>query len=373
MVSRFNLHGFHVLEIDPEGPRHDGHDGHSAGAVSVDAFVVFSHATGIAASTYVDFLSRWAALWNVRIYAYDARGMGQTQHPAPPPGALRPNPSFSGSSFANRGGDVTGLLTGDLCAVFWDLKAREKERAQQAARPAPEPILAGHSYGGWLSLYAAELCHVNRLVLLDISILPPSTAALWALACLFRQRQLHTLAVAARHRKRRYRSVEEAHRVFRRVPFFRGWGKKRIQAYVDANYVLESPGADSQSAGLVLRHDPAWEARIYESQQPSHLLGFLSVPAPIRARLDILHVAGGESIACDANAGPVFRSLFPRSRWCVLPDADHMFPFSREESLLGLFAELPEGKRESLRRALRSALGELSDLQILPADLKTSA
>lgn len=337
-VRAFEVHGFHVLEFDPEGARNASGEP----AMGVDAFLVFSHATGIAAGTYTDLLSRWAMLWNVRIYAYDARGMGKTKVPAPPAGPLAPKPRVPGAAFTHRGGDVAALLTADLCKLFWELKARETERAAASSRKAPEAVLAGHSFGGWLSLFAAEACHVERLVLLDMSILPPKTATLWALACAFRQRKLHTLAVAARHRKRRYRSAEEAHRVFRRVPFFRGWGRKRIQAYVDANYMPEEAGnaALESPLGLVLRHDPTWEARIYEAQQPSHMLAFLSVPAAIRARLNIVHVAGAQSIACDPNAGPLFRSLFPRARWCVLPEGDHMFPFSREESFLNLLAEL---------------------------------
>jgi pimeloyl-ACP methyl ester carboxylesterase len=280
-------------------------------------------------------------MWNARIYAYDVRGMGETRLPAPTH-RTRPRTRAARKAFLHRGGDIAALLTGDLCRIFWDVKARERERALAANAPLPEFVLAGHSFGGWLSLFAAEACHVRRLFLFDISILPPSTAALWALACVFRKRDLHTLAVAARHRKKRYRSAEEALRVFRRTPFFRGWDRTRIRDFIDANYRLEG-GSGNEPAGLVLRHDPSWEASIYEAQQPSATLAFLSTPSAIRARLEVTQVAGGASDVCDPGAGRYFRGFFPRARWIVLPDADHMFPFNREESLLSLLGALECG------------------------------
>lgn len=340
-VRHLDVRGFHVVEIDPvrggENPDAGAEGADAAGRPGrPDRLVYFAHATGIASETYLDLLRHWARLWNARIYAYDARGFGRTSAPVPPTRGLLPR---VGTRAAIGTREIPDLLVADACDLFWELQGREIRRARSEGSAAPPWTFAGHSLGGWLQLHAAVRCHVRHLVLLDISILPYPTATLWALACAFGQRKVHTLAKRARVRKRRYRSAEEAKRVFRRLPFFKGWDAVTITRYVEANYVANDDG-------FVLRHDPMWEARLYESQHASAALSFLSLGQDVRERLDVLMVVGGASDACDPGAGRFFLGYFPRARWVVLPDAGHMYPFSRPASLLAVLETLPpEGVR----------------------------
>lgn len=322
-VDHLDVDGFHVILVEPSSTEEHATSGPAR-------CILFSHATGIAAGSYLSLLCAWASACQARVYAFDARGFGHT-HAAPPSSGKLARTGFGGVSPA----DISSQLKDDLRTVFWKLKALEGARTHALGAPESHWTLAGHSFGGWLSLAVSHDCHVQDLMLFDIAILPRSTATLWALACLVGRRRLHTLGAATRGRKRRYRSAAEAMRVFSRTPFFRGWGRARIEDYLEANY-------KSDEAGFALRHDPLWEARIFEAQQPSAVLAFRALPESFRKALRVTLVAGGASDVCHAEAGGLFAKTFPAGRWIVLPDANHMFPFNKEASLVRLLTVLSE-------------------------------
>jgi pimeloyl-ACP methyl ester carboxylesterase len=271
--------------------------------------VLFSHATGIAALTYKDVLQRWANTLQANIFAYDARGHGESTLDAK-------------LAYKNGFTSITRQLCDDLRDLFHLLSVRF---------PGPWS-LAGHSLGGWLSLYAANDVNVDHVVLLDVPLLPPSSAFLWATACLFRQRGFHPLSRPARRRKRMFRSRREALIAFKRNPFFRKWDERHISHYIDANFETLEDGA------LRLRHDPEWEADLFESQPAMHTPLFLKMGAKKRKELRVDLIAGDESRICSPRSIRYFHQFFPRMRWLVVPQGGHMFPFENTTGLLAALA-----------------------------------
>lgn len=309
------LAGFQVFAFKPTVVRHPH-------------CILFSHATGICAATYASLLQQWSDLWGVDIYSYDCRGFGQTQL------SLR-------AAYADGRNAVGQTLVKDLETVFWAIKNHQKSSqdgafdtvSKKVLAPLERPwLLAGHSFGGWLALQAAARCHVSKLLLWDIAILPPMQASLWAAACFFGQRGLNPLASAARRRKRRFASRAEALKTFQRTPFFRRWPKPLVETYVDAHY-------ETKSAGLLLKHEPRWEADLFECQPPSATLAILALPPHVRAVMKAHLIVGAASATCHASFEPTYRKLLPQGSWTVLPGAGHMFPFESEGPLLGLLKE----------------------------------
>ncbi|MEY4066638.1 MAG: hypothetical protein RIR26_2846 [Pseudomonadota bacterium] len=267
--------------------------------------VLFSHATGIAALSYDGVLQRWANELQMNIFSYDARGHGES--------TLR----VSVSEVAGRI-NIPALLCDDL-----------KKIGEQLMALFPGPwTLAGHSLGGWLSLYTAADLNIDHVVLLDMPLLPPSSAFLWAAACLFQQRGFHPLSRPARRRKRLFKTRREAFVTFKKNPFFRKWDNAHIEHYIDANFATLSDGS------IHLRHDPEWEASLFESQPALHTPLFLKMDAKKRKQVQVELIAGSESRICDPASIRYFYGFFPRTRWFVVPQGGHMFPFENTRGLM---------------------------------------
>jgi pimeloyl-ACP methyl ester carboxylesterase len=291
-MKTLTIDGINVYQFSP------------AGGLS-DRFVLFSHATGIAALSYVNVLQRWADEIGVNIFAFDARGHGK---------------NTLGTELAYQDGmsKIPWTLCADLKSLFGKLKGQFPGLWS----------LAGHSLGGWLSLYAAEETEVEHVILLDMPLLPPSSAFLWAAACLFQQRGIHPLSRPARRRKRLFRNRKQALIAFKRNAFFRNWATHHIESYIDANFIIEQDGS------LKLRHDPEWEADLFESQPALHTPLFLKMNPEKRKKLRVELIAGSDSKICDPKAIRYFHQFFPRTRWLQVPNGGHMFPFENTYGLL---------------------------------------
>lgn len=294
-----------------------------------DRCVLFSHATGIAALTYEAILQRWADEVGAHIFAFDARGHGDNTHA------------------------TKNLFKGNLTQIPWQMCEDLKQLFNTLKARFPGIwSLAGHSLGGWLSLYAAKDVDVENVILLDMPLLAPSSALLWATACFFKQRGIHPLSRPARGRKRLFRSRRQALTTFQRNSFFRNWDEKHIQNYIDANFKSEPDGM------LRLKHDPQWEADLFESQPALHTPHFLKISTEKRQQLRVELITGTESKICHPRAVPYFRRFFPRTRWFVVPEGAHMFPFENTRGLIQtLKVMFQKEKRED-----RNGLDEASDI-----------
>lgn len=268
--------------------------------------IFFAHATGIAAPTYKSFLKNWAQAWGIEIHTYDMRGFGLT----------RESSAQSYLDFGRK--DLMSALEYDHEQLYWHLRGQNN---------AVQWIFAGHSLGGWMSLFAAAHCHVREVILFDIALLRLPQASLWAAACLTGQRHLHTLAKHARRRKKTFKSVADMARLFGRMPFFKNWPKARIQDYIDANY-------EARADGVHLRHEPHWEADVFESQPTSMSVSLLKIEQGVRNSLNINIILGSESKVSHPQAGVYLKKFFDNTAWMFLPDAGHMLTFEKEEALI---------------------------------------
>lgn len=322
--SQTSLHGFRVYTFRPS----------ASARRNTGVKVVFSHATGMAALTYRDFLAQWAEIWGVDVIAYDARGIGRSEVPI-----------VKAQDHAKK--DLPDLLSKDLSLLLDELSrqhAREQGAAVAPAQTEPplfsQPplssvprtrfILAGHSLGALVSLLTAFRCGLNDLVLFDPVLLPSGSALLWGTVCLVRQRHLHPLAGPARRRKRFFHSKDEAVRVFKRIRFLKGWPVEKVEAFIEANYAVRENGE------LLLRHDPDWEADLFESQPASTAAEFFRISKRHRTELRPWIICGAQSDTCDPKGEASFRRFFPHAMWNVVPNGGHMFPFEQEQALLRL-------------------------------------
>ncbi|MEY2989047.1 MAG: hypothetical protein RJB13_2568, partial [Pseudomonadota bacterium] len=235
--------------------------------------VLFSHATGIAALSYTHIFNAWAEELQVNVFAYDVAGHGECPQCAVEPSAGRLN-------------QLPAALCDQLKSLFENLSMRYPS----------EWTLAGHSLGAWLSLYTARDLDVRHLILLDIPLLPVTSALIWAGACLFNKRKIHPLARAARRRKKTFTNFEQALKAFKRNHFFRGWKPEHIENYIEANFTTQPDGK------LTLKHDPNWEADLFESQPQLHTPLFLQMGLRQRNELKIDLIAGEQSQVCHSSS-----------------------------------------------------------------------
>lgn len=267
--------------------------------------VLFAHATGIAALSYSQILKAWADEHRVNVYAYDVAGHGDG-----PPCTLDRN-----AGNLNR---LPALLCEQLKSLYRSLSERY---------PC-EWSLAGHSLGAWLALYAAHDLNVRHIILLDIPLLPITSAVIWAGACFLNKRTIHPLARAARRRKKTFKNAEQALKAFKRNHFFRGWKTEHIENYIEANFCTQPNGE------LSLKHDPNWEADLFESQPQLHTPLFLRMSTRQRNELKIYLIAGERSQVCHASSIRYFNIFFPHTRWLLIPNSGHMFPFENTPQLI---------------------------------------
>ena len=299
--------------------------------------IFFSHAAGVCSETYLSFLQLWSQNSGQRIFAMDCRGFGGSAGMETFEALSYFRKSVPDLKSALFGDPLTPVLREDLFSTFCSI--RERIRKELSNSQNVDWTLSGHSMGGWLSLLEAPRCFVSKLVLFDISILPSKLSVFWTLACLARQRQIHTLAKVARTRKVCYRHKSEAQRVFRRSPMFRGWEEKDLDAYLDSHFA-------QTEYGFQLKHDPDWEASVLECQQPSATLGFLEIPEHVRVSLNVKFIVGERSEACTTEGSHKVKSMFPNAQWIVLPEAKHMFPFTHKATLMRLLAQLTQQSQE---------------------------
>jgi pimeloyl-ACP methyl ester carboxylesterase len=303
--SSLRLSGYHIIWHRPEL----ADPAHSRGTL------VFSPAAGFACKTYDSFLSQLAERCSINIFTYDVRGIGESPLPVTP-------------AYTKGRNRIGAFLADDLKQLFWSLRDYCQREIPDAAH-GPW-IFAGHSLGSWLSLYAALYVHVRKIVLIDPPLFPATAATKWALACALNQRDKHPLSQMTRKRKRIFRNEEQAVWVFSKLDFFRRWSPARIADYVRSNY-------RASEFGLVLRHNPMWEADIVESQPPSTTLLLHNLPRD--ARYDCkLHVAFGEHSPFNSiESQIVLASAFRNPQVHGLREAGHMLVFEREAELLELF------------------------------------
>ncbi len=256
----------------------------------VDA--VFLHANGFNARTYRTILGPLAG--DLRLLALDLRGHGRTRAPAEPQGRR---------SWLDLRDDLIAFLeTLDLGPV----------------------VLAGHSMGATLSLFAAADApeHVRALVLFDPVIPPPERSG---------DPTGSPLVQAASRRRKIFDSRQAAIQSYRGRGAFATWPEPMLTDYVEDGF------RDRPDGTVELACAPEWEASNYLAQAHDSWAAFDRSLCPIA----ILRAERASTCNVDARIGPL--TADGRIRVETVPATTHFLPMERPDLV---------------RKALRAAIGD---------------
>lgn len=241
--------------------------------------VVFSHANGFNARTYLSALAPVAA--TRRIVAPDLRGHGGTDLPAEPAGR------------------TTWLdLRDDLLALLEALDLRDV-------------VLAGHSMGATASLLAAaEAPHrIRETVLFEPVIMPPGATG---------EPAESPLVQGALKRRADFPSREAAEAAYAGRGAFRSWSPQMLKDYVADGF------RDLAEGGVTLAARPAWEHSNYLAQAHDTRGALARIVTPMRVFRAEHHSTVGVS------AGEL-ATLKPDARLETVAGATHFLPMERPD------------------------------------------
>jgi len=259
----------------------------------VDA--VFLHANGFNARTYRTILGPLAG--DFRILALDLRGHGRTRAPTQPEG--RPN-------WLDLGDDLVGFLeTLDLKSV----------------------VLAGHSMGGTLSLFAATDApdRVRALVLFDPVVLPPERPA--------GQPASSPLIHGASRRRRHFDSREAAVQSYRGRGAFTTWAEPMLLDYVEDGF------RDLDDGTVELACAPEWEVSNYLAQ------GHDPWDAFARSRCPITILRAEQGSTCNVDSRIDQLTADGRITIETIPGTTHFLPMERPDLVRSNLREAIEARR----------------------------
>ena len=229
-----------------EGPRKLRIAGLSSGWAQGRPTMIWLHANGFNARTYLQTLEPIADQLN--ILAIDQRGHGATPQ----------NTSASGKTDALD-------MRDDLIALL------------DIAFPNERVILAGHSMGGCVSLLAAaEAPHRVRALALFDPVILSRDAAQRAMEAGGAAASENTLVAKARNRRARFASRQEAFEVYRYRSIFRGWPQRALKDYIEAGF------RDLPDDSVELTCAPEWEAANFAAHGHDIWVAMSRVQAPLR-------------------------------------------------------------------------------------------
>ncbi|MEE4212987.1 MAG: alpha/beta hydrolase [Parvularcula sp.] len=191
--------------------------------------LLFLHATGLNASTYVPLLQDVG--FDGEVLAPSLRGHGATVLPADPK-TLR---------------DWRGL-------------AQDVVADHIACGGGKPLIMAGHSAGAVTALLAAKELRPRKLLLIEPVILPRLYVNLAATPLRRWTTDRIPIAQAAARRRDVFPSRQEAEENYRQKPFFAGWDERALTAYLDEGLEVDDTGE------VRLACTPAFEAAMFRAQ-----------------------------------------------------------------------------------------------------------
>jgi pimeloyl-ACP methyl ester carboxylesterase len=246
----------------------------------------FAHANGFNALTYRSLLDGLSS--DMRLYASDLRGHGQT--------TLAANPKGMRSWLIYRD---------DILKVLQDLDGRPK-------------ILAGHSMGGTASLLAAAAKPnwATGLVLVEPVIMPPSYLRWRAIVSAFGLlERAQPIVAQAKRRRSIFRDREEMFETYRGRGAFRTWPEDVVRDYIEGGSV------EFMDNGQVrLACTPGWEAANYKAATPNIWRELEKIRCPVTL------IVGGKRSTCPAQAVEMIRKRLPAVRVVEVPEASHFLP-----------------------------------------------
>ncbi|APJ03492.1 alpha/beta hydrolase [Silvanigrella aquatica] len=297
-MLQMNVDGFEVYEFPAPNES------------STKNALFFAHANGIPAQTYKSLFEKMAQQLNCLIISYDMRGMGRSQIP-----------DLISENLNNTG--AWEQLTKDHIQLFLKIKSLKSEKLNW--------ILAGHSLGAWLSLLASKELHNYKLFLLEPPILAPKIILQWTIIALLKKRHLSPRGQRVKRRKTQFPSLKIAFNELKKSSLMKHWDDEVISDYIEGSFQEQTPGGQ-----ITLRHDPAWEALMFEEYPIGAWWAFLKIPFQIRTKIQPLFFVGSKSDTCNPNAKFWVSCFFPKLKWIELPDGTHMFPLERQMETISL-------------------------------------
>lgn len=262
------------------------------GPVQEGPAILFGHANGMAAGSYIQMLEALAR--KATVFAFDARGHGGSSAPV-----TDLDTHYHLESFAN-----------DLEAVA------QTVRDEIGGAPL---YYAAHSLNAIASLrlgMARKQVPWKDMVLFEPSVFPPQTHALHSLA----EERTQRIIRLARNRKARWPSPEAFAEAQKEKPLFIHFQEGFLLDYARAN--LEPTG----EGDFTLTSAPEVEAAIFAAHTNAVTYdGLLEFPMPV-------HFVSGDPKYDDglnwiARVAPDVAKRVPGSRLTVVKDASHLLPF----------------------------------------------
>jgi pimeloyl-ACP methyl ester carboxylesterase len=246
----------------------------------------FAHANGFNAQTYRFLLDVLAA--DMRVYASDLRGHGQS--------TLAANP---------KGMRTWLIYRDDIIKILQELDGRPK-------------ILVGHSMGATASLMAAAAKPnwATGLVLVEPVILPPATLRWTAImrALALGDRVLPMVAQAKRRRSI-FANREAMFEAYRGRGAFRSWSEAVLRDYIAGGSV---DYLDDKQVRLACT--PGWEAANYRAGPPNIW------PELDKVRCPITLIVGQRRSTCPEPVVEMLVARRPDIRVVSIPGASHFLP-----------------------------------------------
>lgn len=260
----------------------------------------FAHANGIPAQTYSSFFKNVCLRFPVRILSYDMRGIGFTKKEPP-------------KNF-NQLNNWTVLLDD------------QKNLLESFYSPQETWFIGGHSLGAWLSYLCLDFFQLQNLILFDPPILPFWTILKWNVAKIIGKPELSPNAIKVKQRKKVFATREEIFERYKKSNLMKDWESECIWNYIDACFELK------KDHWYHLRHDPNWEARMFEEYPSSAMSLFLQLSQERRKQLNPVLYVGENSDTCNPNAKNWVKFFLPNVKWKTVNKGEHMFLMTKEFS-----------------------------------------
>ncbi len=270
----------------------------------------FAHANGVPAQSYRSLFKKLSKKLNCSIISYDMRGIGKTIVPD--------------TISTNKEKIWTwDILTQDHVNLFLKIKAQKNLNLNW--------ILSGHSLGAWISMLASKEIPNHQLFLFEPPILVSKIIMKWIIIHFLNKKYLSPMSQKVKRRKIQFPSLQIAFHELKKSSLMKNWPDEVIQDYIEGSFKEQENGGE-----LILRHDPLWEALMFEEYPMAAWEGFLKIPLSIRKNLDTIFFVGENSDTCNPKAKKWVQLFFPKLKWIIVPKGGHMFPLELQSECISL-------------------------------------